>query len=44
MFIDGCQRDWDELPRPDLPLTVGLDGGYVIPASNAHGVTVGSRG
>ena len=29
MFIDGCQRDWDELPRPDLPLTVGLDGGYV---------------
>jgi hypothetical protein len=29
MFIDGCQREWDELPRPDLPLTVGLDGGYV---------------
>ena len=29
MFADGCQRDWDELPRPDLPLTVGLDGGYV---------------
>ena len=29
MFIEGCQRDWDELPRPDLPLTVGLDGGYV---------------
>ncbi len=29
MFIDGCQSDWDELPRPDLPLTVGLDGGYV---------------
>jgi hypothetical protein len=29
MFVDGCQRDWDELPRPDLPLTVGLDGGYV---------------
>jgi len=29
MFIDGCQRDWDELPRPDLPLTVGLGGGYV---------------
>ena len=29
MFIDGCQRDWDELPRPNLPLTVGLDGGYV---------------
>jgi hypothetical protein len=29
MFIDGCQAEWDELPRPDLPLTVGLDGGYV---------------
>jgi len=29
MCADGCQRDWDELPRPDLPLTVGLDGGYV---------------
>ncbi len=26
MFIEGCQR---ELPRPDLPLVVGLDGGYV---------------
>ena len=29
MFIDGCQAEWEELPRPDLPLTVGLDGGYV---------------
>ena len=29
MFIRGCQRDWDVLPRPDLPLTVGLDGGCV---------------
>ena len=29
MFIDGCQRDWDALPRPDMPLTVGIDGGYV---------------
>jgi hypothetical protein len=28
-FIEGCQRDWDRLPRPDPPLTVGLDGGYV---------------
>jgi hypothetical protein len=28
-FIDGCPRDWAELPRPDLPLIVGLDGGYV---------------
>ena len=29
MFIDGCERDWAQLPRPDLPLTIGLDGGYV---------------
>jgi hypothetical protein len=28
-FIEGCQRDWNELLRPDPPLTVGLDGGYV---------------
>lgn len=29
VFIEGCQRDWEELPTPDMPLTVGLDGGYV---------------
>ncbi len=28
-FIEGCQRDWDRLPLPDDPLTVGIDGGYV---------------
>ena len=28
-YIDGCPRDWADLPRPDGPLTVGLDGGYV---------------
>jgi hypothetical protein len=28
-FIDTCQADREQLPRPDLPLTVGLDGGYV---------------
>src|SRR5664279_3445590 len=28
-FIDTCQRVREELPRPDLPLVVGLDGGYV---------------
>ena len=28
-FIDGCPREWANLPRPDGPLTVGLDGGYV---------------
>jgi hypothetical protein len=28
-FINGCQKDWEDLPRPDMPLTIGLDGGYV---------------
>jgi len=28
-FIDGCQRDWNQLPQPDPPLIVGLDGGFV---------------
>ena len=28
-FIDTCQRDREGLPRPDLPIVVGLDGGYV---------------
>jgi len=22
-FINGCERDWEQLPRPDMPLTVG---------------------
>ncbi|OJX14396.1 MAG: hypothetical protein BGO77_02790 [Caedibacter sp. 37-49] len=29
MYIEGCQQEWDALPRPGAPLTVGLDGGYV---------------
>ena len=29
MYVEGCQRDWESLPPPDGPLTVGLDGGYV---------------
>jgi hypothetical protein len=28
-FIEGCPRDWGELPMPNGPLTVGIDGGYV---------------
>ena len=28
-FTGTCQRDRDALPRPDLPLVVSLDGGYV---------------
>jgi hypothetical protein len=29
MFVEGCPRDWANLPQPDLPITVGIDGGYV---------------
>ena len=29
MFVEGCPADWAALPRPDLPLTVGLHGGFV---------------
>ncbi len=29
MFIEGGPREWANLPRPDLPLTVGIDGGYI---------------
>ena len=24
-FIEGCQRDWDALPPPGPPITVGMD-------------------
>jgi hypothetical protein len=29
IYIEGCEREWEKLPRPDLPLTVGIDSGYV---------------
>lgn len=28
-FVEGCPRDWGALPRPEAPLVVGIDGGYV---------------
>ncbi len=28
-FIEGCPMTWAELPIPDGPLTIGIDGGYV---------------
>jgi hypothetical protein len=28
-FIDTCPAEWRELPPPDGPMTVGIDGGYV---------------
>jgi hypothetical protein len=36
-FIEGCQRDWDRLPPPDGPLTVGIDGGFIrAPRKEGH--------
>jgi hypothetical protein len=36
-FIDGCQRDWDRLPPPDGPLTVGIDGRFLrAPHKEGH--------
>ena len=29
MFIDCCENDIAKLPRPDMPLNMGIDGGYV---------------
>ena len=29
MFVEGCPAEWEDLPAPDVPLTMGLDGGYV---------------
>jgi len=29
IYIEGCQLDWEALPPPAAPLTVGIDGGYV---------------
>jgi len=43
-FITGCPAEWAELPRPDLPLVVGLDGAASsTPAPNGPGETAGSR-
>ncbi len=28
-YVDGCPLEWEQLPRPDGPITVGIDGGYV---------------
>lgn len=29
MFASGCQAEWNEMPIPGPPVTVGIDGGYV---------------
>lgn len=29
MCVSGCANDWAKLPKPNKPITVGIDGGYV---------------
>lgn len=29
MCVSGCANDWAKLSKPDKPMTVGIDGGYV---------------
>ena len=36
VYINGCERDWGKLPKPDTQLTVGLDGGYVHAREGAN--------
>jgi hypothetical protein len=43
IFIDGCQRDWNELPEPAVPLIVGIDGGYVHAKDQRREPKDGSR-
>ena len=42
-FIGTCQAEREALPRPDLPIVVGLDGGYVHSAAQTSAPTAGSR-
>jgi len=41
-FIDGCEYDWEQLPPPDPPLTVGIDGGYVHSRSQSSRMDIDS--
>jgi hypothetical protein len=42
-FIEGCQAAWEQLPRPDRPIVVGLAGGYVHSSEQVPAPTAGSR-
>ena len=35
-FIEGCERDWNKLPPPNGPLTVGIDGGNLRGRNKEH--------
>ncbi len=42
MFVDGYQEEWDRLPIPDGPLSVGLDGGIVRARRGTTGAKTGN--
>lgn len=29
VFVSGCQAEWNKMPIPGPPVTIGIDGGYV---------------
>jgi len=37
MFIEGCEGEWNMLPEPGEPLTVGIDGGYIHGRDDENG-------
>lgn len=34
--IYGCINEWSKLPKPDKPITVGIDGGYIRSCKDKH--------
>lgn len=36
LCISGCANEWAKLPKPDKPMTVGIDGGYVRSCIDKH--------
>lgn len=37
IYLNGCGREWEQLPEPAGPLVVGIDGGYVRAAKGTGG-------
>ncbi len=35
-YVEGCPAQWEELPDPESPLVVGLDGGYIHARENKN--------
>src|SRR5215472_12745842 len=37
-LFEGAEKDWEQQPLPDGPITVGIDGGYVRAATSRDGL------